>query len=153
MKKKGLILIIITLLLLSGCGKKITEEDLYGEWEGEILTHTQFRNSQIVERVYYDLYLYDNKTYHENVTITTRNISDLSDGGSEVTYKIDGVYTITKGSGITLRYNDFTSSDKDVTTPPGILINQKLYFTVSNGVFSLCMDTLCNELMIKTKRL
>ena len=61
MKKKGLILIIITLLLLSGCGKKITDQDLYGEWEGEILTHTQFRNSQIVERVYYDLYLYINK--------------------------------------------------------------------------------------------
>lgn len=151
MKKKGLILLIITLLFLSGCNKKITDQELYGEWQGEMLTHTQFRNSQIVERVYYDLYLYDNKTYHEDVTITTRNISDLTDNGQEVTYKIDGIYTITKDSGITLKYKDFTSSDKDVTTPPGILINQKLYFNVSNGVFSLCMDTLCNELMNKTQ--
>lgn len=151
MNKKGLLIIIITLLFITGCGKKIQDTDLYGTWEGEALTHTQFRNSQIVERVYYELYLYDNKTYHENVTITNRNISDLSDNGTVVTYKIDGLYTITKESGITLRYKDFSCSDKDVTSPPGMLINQKLYFNVSNGVFGLCMDALCNNIMIKTK--
>jgi hypothetical protein len=148
---KKVILLIITLLLITGCGKKVKDTDLYGNWEGEVLTHTQFRNSQVVERVYYNLYLYDNKTYHEDVVITTRNISDLSDKGTEITYKIDGLYTITKESGITLKYKDFSCSDKDVKTPPGMLINQKLYFNVSNNVFSLCMDSLCNNLMIKAK--
>ena len=148
---KKVILLIITLLLITGCGKKVKDTDLYGNWEGEVLTHTQFRNSQVVERVYYNLYLYDNKTYHEDVVITTRNISDLSDKGTVITYKIDGLYTITKESGITLKYKDFSCSDKDVKTPPGMLINQKLYFNVSNNVFSLCMDSLCNNLMIKTK--
>ena len=148
---KKVILLIITLLLITGCGKKVKDTDLYGNWEGEVLTHTQFRNSQVVERVYYNLYLYDNKTYHEDVVITTRNISDLSDKGTVITYRIDGLYTITKESGITLKYKDFSCSDKDVKTPPGMLINQKLYFNVSNNVFSLCMDSLCNNLMIKTK--
>lgn len=150
MKKKILIIpVLFLILILTGCSNKIKQSELYGLWQGNILENSQSFNGFVVTKTDYNLNLFANGNFTEEISILSRNIQASGDGNT-TTYSLEGSYTVEPQLGIKLIVTNWETNNSLITGLPTTMSNQMLYFDVVNNKLNLCIDAMCDNVLIKT---
>lgn len=147
---KKIAVLILTLFLFVGCNRAIDSSELYDTWAGNTLENVQSYNGFIITKTDYMLALYEDNTFHEEIQVTSRNISEE---GSEnvIAYTLDGTYEIVPELGVNLKVTKWSSNQEAVTALPNNLSSQTYYFEVNNRELNLCIDADCTNILVKSK--
>lgn len=147
---RKMIFLGLVLCLLVGCTRTIDSSELYATWAGNTLENVQSYNGFIITKTDYMIALYEDDTFHEEIQVTSRNISEE---GSEnvVTYTLDGTFEVVPELGVNLKVTKWSSNNKEVTALPNNFSSQTYYFEVNNHELNLCIDANCTNVLVKSQ--
>lgn len=147
---RKMIFLGLVLCLLVGCTRTIDSSELYATWAGNTLENVQSYNGFIITKTDYMIALYEDDTFHEEIQVTSRNISEE---GSEnvVTYTLDGSFEVVPELGVNLKVTKWSSNNKEVTALPNNFSSQTYYFEVNNHELNLCIDANCTNVLVKSQ--
>ena len=147
---KKMTILLLMLCLLVGCTRTIDSSELYATWAGNTLENVQSYNGFIITKTDYMVALYEDDTFHEEIQVTSRNISE-SGSESVVTYTLDGTLEIVPELGVNLKVTKWSRNNSEVTALPNSLASQTYYFEVNNHELNLCIDADCTNVLVKSQ--